>query len=285
MDRTAGFEEHRAHLRQVAYRVLGSLSDADDAVQEAWLRLERADTAEVDNLRAWLTTVVARVALNQLRSRRTRREQPFDEHLPDPVVRRDDADDPQYAAELADAVGLALLVVLETLAPEERLAYVLHDMFALPFDEIAPLVARSPAATRQLASRARRKVRGTEPGPASRTARREIVDAFLGAARGGDLVGLVAVLDPNVVLRVDVGPGLRVIRGAEAVAGQAAAYRTSGQEQYPVLVDGVPGVLNVAAGRPVALLAFTLSGTRITEIDILADVSRLATLDPALWAS
>ncbi len=285
MDQTAGFEEHRAHLRQVAYRVLGSRSDADDAVQEAWLRLQVADTAGVENMRAWLTTVVARVALNQLRSRRTRREEPFAEHLPDPVVRRDDTGDPQYAAELTDSVSSALLVVLETLAPEERLAYVLHDMFALPFDQIAPLVARSPAATRQLASRARRKVRGTKPGPGSRGARREIVDAFLAAARGGDLEGLVAVLDPQVVLRVDIGAGLREVRGAPAVAGHAAAYRSNDQQRFPVLISDTPGVLGVVAGQPVALLTFTLSGGRIVVIDILADPARLAALDPALWAS
>jgi RNA polymerase sigma-70 factor (ECF subfamily) len=192
-DLGGSFEEHRAHLRQVAYRVLGSLSEADDAVQEAWLRLQRADTAEVENLRAWLTTVVARVALNQLRSRRTRREEPFPEQLPDPVVSREDGGDPEYAAELADSVGLALLVVLETLAPDERLAFVLHDMFALPFDEIAPLVDRTPAAARQLASRARRRVRGVgpgvEPGRGDRAARREVVDAFLAAAREGDIEG------------------------------------------------------------------------------------------------
>jgi RNA polymerase sigma-70 factor (ECF subfamily) len=284
-DLGGAFEEHRAHLRQVAYRVLGSLSEADDAVQEAWLRLQRADTAEVENLRAWLTTVVARVALNQLRSRRTRREEPFPEHLPDPVVSRDDGGDPEYAAELADSVGLALLVVLETLAPDERLAFVLHDMFALPFDDIAPLVDRTPAAARQLASRARRRVRGVEPGRGDRAARREVVDAFLAAAREGDIEGLVAVLDPEVVLRADVGTGIRRVQGAHAVAAQAASYRSVDQERFPVLVNGAPAVLGVIAGLPVALLAFTVVDRRIVEIDIFADQQRLARLDPALWAS
>jgi RNA polymerase sigma-70 factor (ECF subfamily) len=285
-DLGGSFEEHRAHLRQVAYRVLGSLSEADDAVQEAWLRLQRADTAEVENLRAWLTTVVARVALNQLRSRRARREESFPEHLPDPVVNREDGGDPEYAAELADSVGLALLVVLETLAPDERLAFVLHDMFALPFDEIAPLVDRTPAAARQLASRARRRVRGVEPGVGpGRAARREVVDAFLAAAREGDIEGLVAVLDPAVVLRADVGTGIRRVQGAQAVAAQAASYRSVDQERFPVLVNGAPAVLGVIAGRPVALLAFTVVDGRIVEIDILADQDRLARLDPALWAS
>ncbi|GAA4689133.1 RNA polymerase sigma factor SigJ [Pseudonocardia yuanmonensis] len=283
MDPVEAFEEHRAHLRQVAYRVLGSLSEADDAVQEAWLRLHRSDPAQVENPRAWLTTVVARVALNQLRARRTRREQPFPDHLPDPIVRRDGADDPEYGAELADSVGLALLVVLETLSPDERLAFVLHDMFGLPFDEIAPLVERTPAAARQLASRARRRVRGAEPADRGhRAARREVVDAFLAAAREGDIEGLVAVLDPDVVLRADTGMGLREVRGARVVAGQAAAYRSADQVRHPVLVNGAPGVLGTIDGRPVALLAFTVVDGRITEIDILADPDRLAGLDPAL---
>jgi RNA polymerase sigma-70 factor (ECF subfamily) len=283
MDPVEEFEEHRPYLRQVAYRVLGSLSDADDAVQEAWLRLHRSDPAHVENPRAWLTTVVARVALNQLRARRTRREEPFPDHLPDPIVRRDDADDPEYGAELADSVGLALLVVLETLSPDERLAFVLHDMFGLPFEEIARLVERTPAAARQLASRARRRVRGAEPASSgSRAARREVVDAFLAAAREGDLEGLVAVLDPDVVLRADTGTGLRALRGARAVAGQAAAYRSVDQVRHRVLVNGEPGVLGTIDGRPVALLAFTIVDGRITEIDILADPARLAGLDPDL---
>ncbi|GAA1871379.1 RNA polymerase sigma factor SigJ [Pseudonocardia ailaonensis] len=281
MDLVEGFEANRAHLRGVAYRVLGSVSEAEDAVQEAWLRLQRTDTADVDNLRAWLTTVVGRIALNQLRSRRTRREQELPEQLPEPVVRR--ADDPEPRAELADSVGLALLVVLETLSPDERLAFVLHDMFAMPFDEIAPLVERSPAATRQLASRARRRVQGAEPGPDSPATRREVAEAFLTAARGGDIRRLVEVLDPDALLRVDAGDGIHETRGAEAVAGQAAAYRAEGQVRYPVLVNGAPGSLGVVDGRPVALLAFTVRDGRITEIDILADPTRLAALDPTLY--
>jgi RNA polymerase sigma-70 factor (ECF subfamily) len=279
MDPAEDFEEHRPYLRQVAYRVLGSISEADDAVQEAWLRLHRSDPTQVENPRAWLTTVVARVALNQLRSRRTRREEPFPDHLPDPIVRRDVAEDPEYGAELADSVGLALLVVLETLTPDERLAFVLHDMFGLPFDEIAPLVERTPTATRQLASRARRRVRGAEPGARpNRAARRAVVDAFLAAARDGDIEGLVAVLDPDVVLRADTGTGLRAVRGARAVAGQAASYRSADQVRHPVLVNGEPGVLGTIDGCPVALLAFTVVDGLITEIDILADPARLAAL-------
>lgn len=281
MDLAEEFEEHRGHLRRVAYRVLGSTADADDAVQEAWLRLGRSEAGDIENLRAWLTTVVARVALNQLRSRRTRREEGFPDHLPDPVVTPEQG--PAEQAELADSVGLALLVVLETLEPAERLAFVLHDMFAMPFAEIAPLVGRSPEATRQLASRARRRVRGTEP-TGSRQERRRVADVFLAAARDGDVEGLVAVLDPEVVLRVDQGAGLRVVRGAREVAGQAAAYRTAGQVRFPVLVNGLPGVVNVLDGQPVALLAFTVVDGRVSALDILADPARLAGLDAALWA-
>jgi RNA polymerase sigma-70 factor (ECF subfamily) len=272
------FEEHRGHLRQVAYRVLGSTADAEDAVQEAWLRLHRSDVGEIENLRAWLTTVVSRVALNQLRSRR--REQPLDDRLPDPVVTPEEG--PAERAELADSVSLALLVVLDALEPAERLAFVLHDMFAVPFAEIAPMVDRTPEATRQLASRARRRVRGVEPSgtPAQR---REVADAFLAAARTGDVEGLVAVLDPDVVLRVDQGEGVRTVRGAREVATQAAAYRSADQRRIPVLVGGMPGALGVLDGRPVALLAFTVVGGRVSEVDILADLERLAELDPALW--
>jgi RNA polymerase sigma-70 factor (ECF subfamily) len=272
------FEEHRGHLRQVAYRVLGSTADAEDAVQEAWLRLHRSDVGEIENLRAWLTTVVSRVALNQLRSRR--REQPLDDRLPDPVVTPEEG--PAERAELADSVSLALLVVLDALEPAERLAFVLHDMFAVPFAEIAPMVDRTPEATRQLASRARRRVRGVEPSgtPAQR---REVADAFLAAARTGDVEGLVAVLDPGVVLRVDQGEGVRTVRGAREVAAQAAAYRSADQRRIPVLVGGMPGALGVLDGRPVALLAFTVVGGRVSEVDILADLERLAELDPALW--
>ena len=278
MDLQDLFEEHRGHLRQVAYRVLGSTADAEDAVQEAWLRLHRSDVGEIENLRAWLTTVVSRVALNQLRSRR--REQPLDDRLPDPVVTPEEG--PAERAELADSVSLALLVVLDALEPAERLAFVLHDMFAVPFAEIAPMVDRTPEATRQLASRARRRVRGVEPSgtPAQR---REVADAFLAAARTGDVEGLVAVLDPDVVLRVDQGEGVRTVRGAREVAAQAAAYRSADQRRIPVLVGGMPGALGVLDGRPVALLAFTVVGGRVSEVDILGDLERLAELDPALW--
>src|SRR5919198_1193351 len=220
------FEEHRAHLRKVAYRMLGSVSEADDAVQEAWLRLSRSDTSDVENLGGWLTTVVGRVCLDMLRRRTSRREDPLEAHLPDPIVSHADGIDPEHEALLADAVGLALLVVLESLGPAERLAFVLHDMFAVPFEEIAPIVGRSPAAARQLASRARRRVRGAAAVPeAHLTRQREVVDAFLAAARGGDFDALLAVLDPDVVLRADRGavpPGAsRVVRGARAVATQA----------------------------------------------------------------
>src|SRR5436305_5761492 len=216
------FEEQRPHLRAVAYRMLGSLSEADDAIQDAWLRLSRADASEVENLRAWLTTIVARVALNMLRTRRTRREQPLGTHLPDPILEPADSTDPEHEALIADSVGLALLVVLETLSPAERLAFVLHDMFAVPFDEIASIVDRSPEATRQLASRARRRVQGerTIPDP-DLDRQREVVDAFLAASREGDFEALVAVLDPEVVLRQDLGNGVpREVRGAEAVASR-----------------------------------------------------------------
>jgi RNA polymerase sigma factor (sigma-70 family) len=282
MDLENRFTEHREHLRRVAHRVLGSHAEAEDAVQEAWLRVQAApDDAPIENPRAWLTTVVSRVALNQLRSRTARREE-FPERLPDPVVSRDGPDDPQSSAETADAVGLALLVVLDALAPEERLAFVLHDMFGWPFDEIAPLVERTPAATRQLASRARRRVRGATPDSRSRSERREVADAFLAAARRGDIAGLVAVLSPDVVLRVDTGSGVGEVHGAEQVAGQAAAYRGDGQVQHAVLVDGRPGALATVDGRPVALLAFTVEAGRITGIEILADPPRLASIDPAV---
>ncbi len=226
------FEEHRTHLRAVAYRMLGSLSEADDAVQEAWLRLSRTDASEVENLGGWLTTVVARVSLNMLRSRNVRREEPLGVHVPEPIVDRADGTDPEHEALLADSVGLALLVVLETLSPAERLAFVLHDMFAVPFDEIAPIVDRSPEAARQLASRARRRVQGENTVPdADLDTQREVVDAFLAASRDGDFEALLAVLDPDVVLRADLGPlagGSREVRGAAAVAGQALAYSRLG---------------------------------------------------------
>jgi RNA polymerase sigma factor (sigma-70 family) len=280
------FEEHRSHLRAVAYRMLGSVSEADDAVQEAWLRLSRADTSEVDNLGGWLTTVVARVCLNVLRSRRTRREEPLDVevHVPEPIVSRADGVDPEHEALLADSVGLALLVVLETLAPAERLAFVLHDMFGVPFDDIAPIVDRSPTAARQLASRARRRVRGEAPPPtADLNRQREVVDAFFAAAHDGDFDALVAVLDPDVVLRSDGGTRRRsitmLIRGASEVAGRALTFARLSPWVRPALVNGAAGVVVVPRGRPFAVMGFTVVDDRIVAIDALADPDRLRELD------
>jgi RNA polymerase sigma factor (sigma-70 family) len=281
------FEENRPHLRAVAYRMLGSLAEADDAVQQAWLLLSRCETGGIENLGGWLTTVVARVCLNMLQARRSRREVPLDAHVPDPVVSLELELDPEHQALLADSVGLALLVVLETLAPAERLALVLHDMFDVPFDEIAPIVGRSPSAARQLASRARRRVKGAAPVPDADPARqREAVDAFLAAARGGDFQGLLEVLDPDVVLRADAGavPGRasRVIRGARAVAEQSLAYaRRLGPFARPALVNGAAGIVAAPGGRPVSVLGFTVTRGRIIEIDILANPERLSRLDLA----
>jgi RNA polymerase sigma factor (sigma-70 family) len=275
------FEEHRAHLRAVAYRMLGSLAEADDAVQESWLRLSRTGAGGIANLGGWLTTVVGRVCLDMLRSRSARREEPAGPHLPDPVV----AADPEDQAVLADSVGLALLVVLDTLDPAERLAFVLHDMFGLPFDEIARIVGRSPAATRQLASRARRRVQGAPTTPDADLARqRAVVDAFFAAARDGDFDALVAVLDPDVVLRADgsaIPAGTaRLVRGAEAVAGQALRFRRAGAGGVarPVVVNGAAGVLVTRDGRPQVLFAFTVTTDHIAAIDILLDPDRLARL-------
>jgi RNA polymerase sigma factor (sigma-70 family) len=281
------FEANRTHLRAVAYRMLGSVNEADDAVQESWLRLSRSDTADVENLRAWLTTVVARVCLDMLRARKSRREEPFGTHVPEPIVSRQDGLDPEHEALLADSVGLALLVVLETLAPPERLAFVLHDMFAVPFDEIAPIVGRSPAAARQLASRARRRVRGAAPAPdADLTRQREVVDAFLAAARGGDFEALVAVLDPDVVLRVDRGalrPGApREVRGAAAVAEQVNTFARLARFARPALVNGAAGFVVTRGKRPLAVAGFTVANGRIVEIDLLADPERLRDLDLAV---
>jgi RNA polymerase sigma factor (sigma-70 family) len=278
------FEADRTHLRAVAYRMLGSVSEADDAVQEAWLRLSRSQGADVENLRAWLTTVVARVSLDMLRSRKSRREEPLGPHLPDPIVSRDDASDPEQAALLADSVGLALLVVLEKLGPAERLAFVLHDMFAVPFEEIAPIVGRSPAAARQLASRARRRVQGAAPEPDADLARqREVVDAFLAAARGGDFDALVALLDPDVVVRVDRGAlrpaAATELRGAAAVAEQARKGARLARFAQPALVNGAAGVVVATHGRPLAVVGFTVARGRIVEIDVLADPARLSELD------
>ncbi len=279
------FEEHRAHLRAVAYRMLGSVSEAEDAVQEAWLRLSRADRSDVENLGGWLTTVVARVSLNMLRSRRSRREQPLGPRVPDPIVESADGTDPEHEALLADSVGLALLVVLETLTPAERLAFVLHDMFAMPFEQIAPLVDRSPAAARQLASRARRRVSGTAPVPdAGLAAQRQVVDAYMAAAREGDFDALVAVLDPDVVLRADAGAlgagTTQEVRGAAAVASRALAFRRLDLTARHALVNGAAGVVSTREdGSPFSVLGFTVRAGRIAEIDILADPERLSRLD------
>jgi RNA polymerase sigma-70 factor, ECF subfamily len=277
------FEEHRTHLRAVGYRMLGSLSEADDAVQEAWLRLSRADSREIDNLGGWLTTVVARICLDTLRSRKVRGEQPLDVHVPDPIVSRDDEADPETQALLADSVGLALMVVLDTLAPPERLAFVLHDIFAVPFDEIARIVDRSPDATRQLASRARRRVRGAPAPDADLDRQREVVEAFLAAARAGDFEALVKVLDPDIVLRADSGglanPPTRELRGAEAVARGAVAFRAVAQFSRLALVNGTVGLVTALDGKPFSVMALTVKGGRIVEIDILGDPERLARLD------
>jgi RNA polymerase sigma-70 factor (ECF subfamily) len=278
------FEANRGHLRAVAYQMLGSLSEADDAVQEAWLRLSRSDTGAIDNLGGWLTTVVARVCLDMLRSRTSRREEPLGTHLPEPIISPEDGIDPEQQALLADSVGLALLVVLETLGPAERLAFVLHDMFGVPFEDIAPVVDRSPTAARQLASRARRRVRGAAPTPDADLARqREVVEAFMTAARGGDFDALVAVLDPDVVLHADLGAlptGMpRLLRGAAQVAGSALGFSALAEFSRLALVNGAPGIVAARHGRPVSVLGFTVSGGRIVEIDVLADPERLRELD------
>jgi RNA polymerase sigma-70 factor (ECF subfamily) len=278
------FEARRGRLRAVAYRMLGSLSEADDAVQEAWLRLSRVDADEVENLDGWLTTVVARVSLNMLRARRSRRDESLDVRMPEPIVDRADGTDPEYEALLADSVGLALLVVLETLNPAERLSFVLHDMFAVPFDEIAPIVDRSPDATRQLASRARRRVQGDPVVPdADLDTQREVVDAFLAAAREGDFEALLEVLDPDVVLRTDRGAGAvtgsRVIRGAANVARRASAFARLDIEARPALVNGAAGAVNFLNGRPYAVAGFTIRDRKIVEMDFVADPERLSRLD------
>jgi RNA polymerase sigma factor (sigma-70 family) len=282
------FEEHRPHLRAVAYRMLGSLAEADDAVQDAWLRLSRAGAGEVENLGGWLTTIVARICLNMLRSRATRREEPLDAHLPDPVISPEGSLQPEEEALLADSVGLALLVVLDSLSPAERLAFVLHDMFDLPFDEIAPMVGRSPTAARQLASRARRRVKGAEiPAPDPDLARqRDVVDAFFRAARGGDFDALVALLDPDVVLRSDFGArrpaAARVTQGAAAVARQALIAAFPDAQLHPALVNGAAGVVVTVRGRPFAVLGFTVTDGKIVEIDAIADPDRVRKIAAAV---
>jgi RNA polymerase sigma-70 factor, ECF subfamily len=274
------FEEHRPHLHAVATRILGSRAEADDALQEAWLRVDRADTSDVDNMGGWLTTVVSRVCLTMLDARRRRREEALEAgRLPDPIVTRaDDAEpDPADEALAADAIGAALLVVLETLQPAERLAFVLHDVFAVPFDDIATIVDRSPAAARQLASRARRRVQGADRD--APTADRQVVDAFLAAAHDGDFAGLLALLDPDVVVRGDEGGGaLRVVRGAHAVASSARFFATT-RVAHSAIVDGAAGFVATEAGVPVAVLAFTVHAGRITAIDAIADPARVAALD------
>ena len=278
----ARFDEHRTHLRAVAYRMLGSRTEADDAVQEAWLRLSRSDADEIENLGGWLTTVVARVSLNMLRSRATRREEPLEDvHVPEPLIARADATDPEHQALLADSVGLALLVVLETLSPAERLAFVLHDMFAVPFDEIAPMVDRSPDAARQLASRARRRVRAPRRRPTPTCSeQRRVVDAFFAAAHDGDFDGLVAVLHPDVVCARTAAPGARsVVHGAETVARRAMTFARLAPFVRPALVNGAAGVVVAPDGRPFSVMGFTVSGGRIVAIDGLADPARLRELD------
>jgi len=280
------FEEHRTRLRAVAYRMLGSLSEADDAVQEAWLRLSRSDAASIENLGGWLTTVVGRLCLNMLRSRGTRREDPINPHMPDPVVSREEESDPEAEALVADSVGLALLVVLETLTPAERLAFVLHDIFAVPFDEIASMLDRSPMAARQLASRARHQVQGVAPVPdADLTRQREIVDAFFAASRDGDFDALVAVLDPDVVLRSDGGSrrprDTVLVRGAENVASRALTYARLSPYVRPAVVNGVAGVVVAPGGRLFSVMAFTVCDGKIVEIDSLTDPDRLGEIDLA----
>jgi RNA polymerase sigma-70 factor, ECF subfamily len=284
------FEERRARLRAVAFRMLGSLSEADDAVQESWLRLSRSDASVIENLDGWLTTVVARICLNMLRGRAARREEPLGPHIPEPIVTSEDGVDPEHEAILADSVGLALLVVLDTLAPAERLAYVLHDMFAVPFDEVAAIIDRSPAAARQLASRARRRLRGTTLAPETDLARqREVVDAFFAATRDGDFEALLAVLDADVVRRADFGaapaPAPPEVRGAQAVANAAFTFaRRQGAAKIvtrPALVNGAVGRVVFREGRPFAVMGFTVSDGKIVAIDILADPRRLRELDLA----
>ena len=277
---TARFEQARPRLRAVAYRMLGSVDDADDAVQEAWLRLTGA-TGDVDNLDAWLTTVVARICLNMLRARRVRREEELVDRLPDPIIDPPGETDPEHQALLADSVGLALFVVLDTLPPDERLAFVLHDVFAVPFDQIAPITDRTPEAARKLASRARRRIRQAHPQPdGDLAAQREIVDAFFAAGRAGDFEGLVAVLHPEVVLRGDFGAGtLRVITGAHAVAKQARLYGTPDRDVRPATVNGAAGAVIFMRSRPVSVMAFIVAGGKVTAIDALADQERIARLD------
>ncbi|MGH8962678.1 MAG: sigma-70 family RNA polymerase sigma factor [Jatrophihabitantaceae bacterium] len=289
---TQDFQAHRTHLRAVAYRMLGSLGEAEDAVQETWLRLARTDTSGVRNLGGWLTTVTSRVCLDMLRARAARREDPLDVHVPDPIVSRADGADPEQQALLADSVGLALLVVLDTLSPSERLAFVLHDIFAVPFDQIGPILERTPAAAKQLASRARSRLRGAAPADTSASdhaQQRQLLDAFLSAARDGDFDRLLAVLDPDVVLRADAGAGplgpSQLVHGARSVAGQALRFAPIARHARHALVNGTPGLVAAPHGKPVAVLGVRIRDGKIAEIDILADPERLRRLDLTAWAA
>ena len=277
---TAQFERARPHLRAVAYRMLGSVDDAEDAVQETWIRLSRRSDG-VENIDAWLTTVVARICLNMLRARRARREEELEDHLPDPIVDPAEGSDPEHSALLADSVGLALFVVLDTLDPDERLAFVLHDVFAVPFAEIASIVDRTPEAARKLASRARGRIHAAAAQPDNDiAAQREIVDAFFAAGRSGDFDRLVGVLHPDVVLRADFGgPRVRVIKGAVAVVKQAKIYGSPDREVHPATINGAAGVVIIADNRPLSVMGFIVAGGRITAIDVLADPARIARLD------
>ncbi|WP_353509095.1 sigma-70 family RNA polymerase sigma factor [Intrasporangium sp.] len=282
----ARFEEHRGRMRGIAYRVLGSATEADDAVQEAWLRLSRTEAEEIDNLAAWLTTVVGRISLNMLRSRRTRLEEPLDAERREPTSSGSGGMDPAEEAILADSVGVALLVVLDTLSPAERLAFVLHDLFDLPFDEIGPIVGRSSSAARQLASRARRRVRGTPTPPTDLPRQRRVVDAYLAAVRDGDFQGLLLLLDPDVVLRADAGatPAGRLVslRGAEVVARAAMASSHRARYSAPALVEGAAGIVMAPRGQLFLVLSFAFDGDHITAIDVISDTDRLRSLELAV---
>jgi RNA polymerase sigma factor (sigma-70 family) len=284
-----GFEEQRAHLRAIAFRMLGSLTEADDAVQDTWLRVSRADTSVVENLGGWLTTIVARICLNMLRSRNVRREESLEAHLPDPVISPVGELGPEDEALLADSVGLALLVVLDALAPAERLAFVLHDMFELPFDEIAPMVGRTPTAARQLASRARRRVKGADIPDPDLARQRTVVDAFFLAARSGDFDALVALLHPEVVLRVDFGPSRpaasTIVRGAVAVARQARLGANPAALLHPALINGAAGVVITLNGQPHGVMAFTVVNDQVVELDIIADPERIRRVASAVLSS
>lgn len=271
------FEQNRPHLRNVAYRMLGSLDDADDAVQEAWLRLSQQHGAGIENLGGWLTTVVARICVDMLRARRSKREQPIEPDIPDFIVSREES--PEQEVLTADSVGLALLVVLDSLTPAERLAFVLHDMFAMPFEEIGPVIGRTPAAARQLASRARRRVQGATPPRSGFAQRRAVVDAFITATREGDFEGLVAVLDPDVLLRADRAPALRGIRGAQAVASQAVTFSRVVQNMEQVVVNGSPGIVSwLPSGEALSIMAFVVADGRIREMYVISQPARVRQL-------